>query len=113
MNKQIEEMAKTCPYNVRGECGLDETRCTTDCEVAQWGYCKASDVAMEIFAEIEKEIIAALESNYKAMNEKRMFEGIYYVVQGKIAALRGIEGFVDELKKKYEIEQIAKEMRGE
>ncbi len=36
--EQIEEIAKTCPYNVDGECMLDETRCTTDCEVAKWGH---------------------------------------------------------------------------
>ncbi len=53
-DKQIEELAKTCPYNVRGRCGLDETICTTDCEVAKWGWEKASDVAREIFAEIDK-----------------------------------------------------------
>ena len=36
--KQIEATAKSCPYNVNGECVLDETRCTTNCEVAIWGH---------------------------------------------------------------------------
>ena len=71
------------------------------------GYRKQSEVAREIFEEIEKEIVAALESNYRAMREHNLkrspdadgllLERIY----GKIDALRGIEGFVEELEKKY------------
>lgn len=64
-----------------------------------------SEVAREICCKIEKEIVAALESNYRAMREHNLkrspdadgllLERIY----GKIDALRGIEGFVEELKK--------------
>ncbi len=53
-DKQIEEIAKTCPYNVDGECMLDETHCTTYCEVSIWGVKTASEVAREIFVEIDK-----------------------------------------------------------
>ena len=70
-----------------------------------------AEVAREIFEEIENEISMALESNYKARTHRQMSdiangsspldrEFIEYV-SGKIDALRGIEGFVEELKKKY------------
>lgn len=64
-------------------------------------------VAREIFEEIESEIKLALESNYKAKREH--IDKNYYnlhaeflsAVQGKIDALRGIDDFIAELKKKY------------
>jgi hypothetical protein len=65
-----------------------------------------AEVAREIFAEIEEEIVAALESNYRALKEwddGRCNDYILEMVnriKGKIDALRGIEGFVEELKKK-------------
>ncbi len=60
-----------------------------------------SEVAMEIFAEIEKKIAAALESNYNARQYFELSDDLYHVENGKISALRGIEGFIEELKKKY------------
>ena len=65
-----------------------------------------SEVAREICCKIEEEIVAALESNYKAKSERMANtridadEFISYC-DGKISALRGIEAFVEELKKKY------------
>lgn len=70
-----------------------------------------SEVASEIFAEIDREICLALESNYKARDHRQMIvivhgsstldrEFIEYVC-GKIDTLRGINDFVAELKKKY------------
>ena len=74
--------------------------------------CKEGDkvkrmVAREIFEEIESEIELALESNRKAKREH--IDKNYYclhaeflsAVQGKIDALRGIDDFIAELKKKY------------
>lgn len=65
------------------------------------------EVVRKICCEIESEIVAALESNYKARAERirnpridTADEFISYI-DGKIAALRGIEDFVEELKKKY------------
>ena len=88
-DKQIEEMAKTCPYNVDGECMLDETHCVTYCEVAIWGAKTASDVAKEIFAEIER-----------VLNLSKCYgdSGIYFE--------KDIETDIAELKKKYESEGI-------
>lgn len=62
----------------------------------------------EIFEEIESEITEALKCNYKRRTEyytKERFkkeDGEFInTVNGKIDALRGIEGFIAELKKKY------------
>ena len=66
-----------------------------------------SEVVREICREIREEIVAALESNYKAKAERLAGSDIYFadefisICEGKIAALRGIEDFVEELKKKY------------
>jgi hypothetical protein len=66
-----------------------------------------AEVANKICCEIEEEIVAALESNYRALKEwddGRCNDYILEMVnriQGKIDALRGIEAFVEELKKKY------------
>ena len=70
-----------------------------------------SEVARAICCEIEEEIVAALESNYRAKAERLASCECYFadevvsLCEGKIAALRGIEGFVEELKKKYTGEQ--------
>lgn len=61
-------------------------------------YAKA---ATEICYEIGKEISAALHNNYRVRGGLDVTEYLYYIVNGKISALRGIEGFVEELKKKY------------
>lgn len=66
-----------------------------------------SDAAREICCKIEEEIVAALESNYRAMREHNLkrcpdSDGLFLErIYGKIDALRGIEGFVEELKTKY------------
>jgi hypothetical protein len=62
------------------------------------GYEKA---VKEIFAEIEREVEEALKSNYKVLPGFVDCDELYHMVQGKISALRGIEGFIEELKKKY------------
>ena len=70
-----------------------------------------SEVARKICCEIEEEIVAALESNYRALKEwddGRCNDYILEMVnriKGKIDALRGIEGFIAELKKKYTKEE--------
>ena len=64
-----------------------------------------SEVAREIFEKIEREIVAALRSNYNAKQErveKQIPDDfVSYMCEGKIAALRGIDDFIAELKKKY------------
>lgn len=67
-----------------------------------------AEVASRVLEEIQKEIEAALESNYKARNERnesrqwnRINDNFINTVNGKISALRGINDFIIELKKKY------------
>jgi hypothetical protein len=64
-----------------------------------------AEVANKICCEIEEEIVAALQSNYRAKQErveKQLPDDfVSYMCEGKIAALRGIYDFIDELKKKY------------
>ncbi len=59
------------------------------------------NLAREIFEEIEKEIEEALKSNYKVLPQFEASEELYHNVHGKISALCGIDGFIEELKKKY------------
>ena len=59
------------------------------------------EVAKEIFAEIQAEIKAALDSNYKALPKVEQSEELWSCVRGKIDCLRGLDDFIDELKKKY------------
>ena len=65
----------------------------------------------QIFEEIQKEIVAALESNgrvytehLKKYRDKPNLEFLC-ICNAKTNALRGIEGFIEELKKKYIGEQ--------
>ena len=130
-DKQIDEMAKImnecCNVyddqgrHIRNKCGeceewSDDNHCCCSYNQKQAealytaGYRKASDVAREIFEEIDREICLALESNYKARDHRQMIviahgsstidrEFIEYV-SGKIDALRGINDFIAELKNK-------------
>ena len=59
------------------------------------------EVAREIFEEIEREITDALKSNYKVLPQLEESEAMWNNVNGKINALRGIEYFIEELKKKH------------
>lgn len=63
------------------------------------------DYVVKIFEEIQEEIVAALESNYRVRDELLAKKDIAYemvaCINGKINALRGIEGFIEELKEKY------------
>lgn len=66
------------------------------------------EVAQKIFREIEEEIVAALDSNYNALRIRLEKDAVHAndggfmdLVNGKINALRGIEYFIEELKKKY------------
>lgn len=59
------------------------------------------EVAREIFEEIDREINDALQSNYKVLPIIEESEALWNRVNGKIDALRGIDGFIDELKQKY------------
>lgn len=70
-----------------------------------------TDVAREIFAEIEKEIKSAIAVNYKAREARRnrgyseINDNMISSIWAKINTLRGIFDFIEELKKKYEVQE--------
>lgn len=113
-----EQIIKALECCMTGNCSVCPIRtlyCSTDVVIGYaLEYLKADVVPRseveKIFEEIHKEIALALDSNYKARQEHidKHFKGIFYVydnfislVDGKIQALRGIDDFIDELKKKY------------
>ena len=108
-DKQIEEMARDlCEcYNCDGTCYQDDKPCDLKCDEytnAQYlyekGYRKASDVAREIFEEIEKirakEILRCeiLRENESDLSERKYWEGGEH-------SLRQFTYWFNELKKKY------------
>ena len=104
-DKQIEEMASVLMSKCDSEIDCSKK---ADCDLCraehlyEKGYRKASDVAEEIFAEIEKEIKLALDSNYKVKRDAQDDnDSLVMYVEGKIDCLRGLLGFLAELKKKY------------
>ena len=122
--KQIEEMAyemtqykeTVCKRIEHNNCLLrNHAHAFIDCHfcklaehlITEKGYRKASDVAREIFEEIEKEIELALESNYRAKKEHYNhsvipnYDNFNAMCDGKIYAMRGLLDFIAELKKKY------------
>lgn len=65
-----------------------------------------SKVAQEIFEQIHREIAEAIKSNVRAIDERQEKYNIYeddfiHRCYGKIDALRGIDGFITELKEKF------------
>ena len=62
-----------------------------------------AEVVREIFEELEREINDALQSNYKDLPLIEQSEALWNRVNGKIDCLRGIDGFIDELKEKYTV----------
>ena len=87
-DKQIDEMAKCCPYYSKGECCADVTD-ICDCDLMchffgafanleMAGYRNASDVAREIFEEIEKNMVILGDSNlsayFRAIGAKKFAE---------------------------------------
>ena len=63
--------------------------------------------AKQVLDELQSEIAAALESNYKAKGDRLKEPNLYMTdefvayCEGKIHALRGISDFIEELKEKY------------
>ena len=63
-----------------------------------------ADVAREIFAEIEQEILSAIDNNLQIMAEQDSANEIWRMCVAKKNTLCGIYDFIAELKKKYESE---------
>lgn len=77
------------------------------------------DKVRRIFEEIEQELVAALESNYRAYREHLEKYGdksdleFLCMCNAKINTLRGIEGFIEELKEKEKHTNCGAKMKGE
>lgn len=110
MNKQIEEMVKYVPRNItaydgnpRGLQLYIEQRINIAEALYNAGYRRQDEVAKDIFTQLEEEIEAELKINYR-LYEKYLNGQDTPTIQrfgGKIDALRGIQDFIEELKKKY------------
>jgi uncharacterized protein YbcC (UPF0753/DUF2309 family) len=73
-----------------------------ECEVLQGRFIELEkEVAREIFEEIEEEIKLALDNNRKRLSECEFADDWQSYISGKLDALRGIDDFIAELKKKY------------
>lgn len=59
------------------------------------------EVARKIFEEIEEEIEGTLKNNYNVRLRFENSDELWHNINGKINALRGIEYFIAELRKKY------------
>ena len=103
-DKQIEEMAKICHFYDDGICHLCEellVSCDRKCDLAilvenlyTEGYRKASDVAREIFEDIDR-ILGMLMVDYANFNRFSEADTIRYA----------ITYLLDELKKKHTQEE--------
>ena len=66
----------------------------------------ASDVAREIFAEIEKKVKMSIITHLEELNKEHIIDTpLYDRHSGIIFALRSVEDYLAELKKKYESEK--------
>jgi hypothetical protein len=101
-DNQIEQMAKDmCEYYYEGTCYQDKKPCDCKCDIftdAQYlyakGYRKASDVAREIFAEIDE----LLKSQEALSENKRLKDVADWIFHDYLPSQFA------ELKKKYESE---------
>ena len=101
-DKQIEEMASVLMSKCDSEIDCSKK---ADCDLCraehlyEKGYRKASEVAREIFEEIEN----ALELLRRCVEEGRKNDSIKYqqLHDGRILSIEAIDYFIEELKKKY------------
>lgn len=110
--KQIEEITRViCKSNRDGICGYDRKPCNFDCgnyqlstELYNAGYRKASDVAEEIFAEVDS-LLEGEEKRYDNLSDEAddpRFSNEYWEASLTISSIRTM---VTELKKKYTEEE--------
>ena len=107
--KQIEAMAQClCEWNRGTLCILDDKDCDLQCTYGKLankliakGYRKSTDVAEEIFAEIEKNIDVELSIIQKIINAKGGRANGKTVLLAKTEMFIEAKKFIAELKKKY------------
>lgn len=117
-----QELCSECPYEEFVDCVRRKEEYAIDLLRHYKAEVKALHIANEkmytafreqektietIFSELETEITAALESNYRAKAERLkhpnidMADDVVAYCEGKIHALRGISEFIEEVKKKH------------
>lgn len=101
----VEEMLENAQMISDGEyCGY----CTEDVcidKIPTADVAPKSEVAREIFAEIENTINNELQNNHKVLPQVEFSNEIWNRISGRINALQGIRDFIAELKKKYTEDQ--------
>lgn len=112
MNRHIDEMAITLceDYGECGKCSLSNPECENPCFVRDdceklynAGYRLASEVAREIFAEIEK-LLRQLADESKILRDKEINLGEKTQLNGEWIGVRLALRDIAELRKKYESE---------
>ena len=109
-DKQIEEMARLTKRHctIDNMCGSCDWETCNEClseALYNAGYRKASEVAEEIFAEIEEmlnlqaKIVCETRDKYSETNEPLL--SFIAMLDGRIYSLRVVEEHIAELKKKY------------
>lgn len=107
MNKQVEEMAQV--YE-EARYKAQETLGSMNEGAGVWyakafykaGYRKQSEVAREIFAEIENTINSLQEDCEEGRNDTIKYKQFY---DGRINALEAMKYYLAEIKKKYEVQE--------
>ena len=106
--EQIQEMARfihnlctDIPDSISQHCKLTCAECKARYAYSK-GYRKASEVAREIFEEIEKKVKMSIAIHLEELNKELIIDTpLYDRHSGIIFALRGAEDYLAELKKKY------------
>lgn len=109
LEKQIEEMADEIyeTLMLEAECPLSGMDCAiiADLLVKRKGYRKSSDVAREIFEEIEKmlnmQAIIVCQTRQTVMKADAPALSYMAMLDGRIYSIRVVEEHIAELKKKY------------
>ena len=108
--EQIEEMARIiCGSYNNNICVFNHEPCDWNCsakgnakQLYEKGYRKATEVAREIFEEIDKKVKASLTIYLEEINKEHTKDTpLYDRCSGIVFALRNTEDFLAELKKKY------------
>lgn len=109
--KQIEEMEMANEIYetlmLEAECPLSGMDCAIIADLlVNKGYRKQSDVAREIFEEIEKKVKASIVIYFEDMNKEHIKDTpLYDRCSGSVFAFKNMEDFLAQLKKKWEVEE--------
>ena len=103
--KRIEKMAKVIEITEQiardAHCGYPSPRMIAS-DLYDKGYREQSEIAREIFEEIEKKVRASITVHLEEINKEHIQDTpLYDRHSGIIFAMQGMDVFIAELKKKY------------